>query len=163
MFQKGEKIIYGQTGVCVVEDICEKAFIKNQSKTYYVLKPLGIDNNVIYAPIQGGKVFMRRLITKPEAESLIDSIPEIVNSIPEVDFTKEEYIEKINNHSLEELVSLTAVIYAKKLSATRLKKRLHNVDEKYLKIGENLLFGELAAVLEIEFDKVQEYIENKIG
>lgn len=164
MFEIGDRVVYGQTGVCTVVDICEKEFIKKQKKKYYTLKPNNLDNNLIFAPFEGGKVFMRHLITKAEAENLIDSIPEIIKKIDcDTPIAKEEYIEKINTHSLEELVELTAVIYSKKLEVVRLKKRLNTVDEKYMKIGENLLFGELSQVLGITFDEVQKYIENRIG
>ena len=62
MFQKGDKIVYGQTGVCIVEDVVEKALIKNEKKLYYLLKPLFQQNNVIYAPVDSDKVFMRHVI-----------------------------------------------------------------------------------------------------
>lgn len=39
MFVKGERIIHSQTGVFVIEDICEIELIKNQKRLYYVLKP----------------------------------------------------------------------------------------------------------------------------
>ncbi len=39
MFQKGDKIVYGQTGVCIVEDVVEKALIKNEKKLYYLATP----------------------------------------------------------------------------------------------------------------------------
>lgn len=164
MFKTGEKIIYGQTGVCEVIDICEREFVKRQKKQYYVLKPISLDNNLIYAPTENGKVFMRYLITKEQAEELIDSIPKIVQKLSESnEITKEEYAEKINNHTLEDLVELTAIIYSKKLSVAKMKKRLNAIDEKYMKIGEGLLFGELSAALGIAFDDVQEYITKKIG
>ena len=163
MYKIGEKIIYGQIGVCAVADICEKTFVKNQKREYYVLKPLHLENNLIYAPVQDGKVFMRRLISKEQAENLIESIPQIVDNLSVTEeITKEDYIEKINNHTLEDLVELTAIIYSKKLSVSKLKKRLNAIDEKYMKIGENLLFGELAAVLDIPLDKVQWHIENRL-
>ena len=53
-------------------------------------------------------------------------------------------------------------IYSKKRNARTLKKRLNAIDEKYMKISENLLFGELAAVLEIPINQVQGYIEKRI-
>ncbi len=163
MFKIGDRVVYGQTGVCEVTDICEKVFIKNQKREYYVLKPFGMDNNVIYAPVKDNKVFMRYLITKTEAQKLIESIPSIVERLEDnAESTKEDYIAKINNHSLEELVELTAIIYSKKLNNTKIKKRLNAIDEKYMKIGENLLFGELSAVLEIPADKVPNFIEEKI-
>lgn len=163
MYKIGDKIIYGQTGVCQITDICEKVFIKNQKREYYVLKPHNLENNTIYAPVSDNKVFMRELITKSEAEDLIKSIPIIVEKLSKSEeATKEDYIAKINNHSLEELVELTAIIYSKKLSVAKMKKRLNAIDEKYMKIGENLLFGELSVVLGIPIDSVQNYIEYRL-
>lgn len=163
MYEIGDKVVYGQMGVCTIIDICEKIFIKRQKRKYYVLKPIEFDNNLIYAPIKNGKVYMRYLISKDEANRLIDSIPAIIDGISgEDEITKEEYIDKINNHSLKDLVELTAFIYSKKLNAQALKKRLNAIDEKYMKISENLLFGELAAVFDIPMSKIQEYIEKRI-
>ena len=164
MFKIGDKVVYGQTGVCTVTDICEKAFIKNQKREYYVLKPNNFDNNLIYAPKEGGKIFMRHPVTRIEAEALVDSIPNIIDKLSgEDEITKEEYVNKINNHSLEDLVELTAFIYSKKQNALMLKKRLNAIDEKYMKISENLLFGELSEALGISFDEVLPYIEKRIG
>ncbi len=163
MYKIGDKVVYGQVGVCTITDICEKVLIKRQKREYYVLKPVDFDNNLIYAPIENGKVYMRHLISKEEANKLIDSIPSIIDGLSgEEEITKEEYTKKINNHSLNDLVELTAFIYSKKRNAQTLKKRLNAIDEKYMKISENLLFGELAAVLEIPINQVQGYIEKRI-
>lgn len=164
MYKIGERVVYGQTGVCTVTDICEKEFIKNSKKTYYVLKPTGSEKDLIYAPVDGGKVLVRSLMTKNQAEELINSIPVIVSKAPNVDnITKDDYIAKINNHSPKDLVELTAIIYAKKLAVKEQKKKLNVVDEKYMKIGEKLLFGELSEVLGIPVDDVPDYIFNKIN
>ena len=40
MFKKGDAVVYGQTGVCIIEDIVEKTLIKNEKKKYYLLKPV---------------------------------------------------------------------------------------------------------------------------
>lgn len=163
MYKIGDKVIYGQIGVCTITDICERVLIKRQKCKYYVLKPLDFDNNLIYAPIENGKVYMRYLISKDEANRLIDSIPAIIDGISgEDEITREEYIQKINNHSLRDLVELTVFIYCKKRNAQAIKKRLNAIDEKYMKISENLLFGELAAVFDIPMSKIQEYIEKRI-
>lgn len=163
VFKIGDKVIYGQTGVCEIIDICKKEFVKNQKKEYYCLKPIFADNNMIYAPTVDSKIFMRSLINREQAENLIEKIPSIVEKNGQTqEGTKEEYLTKINNHTLEDLVELTAFIYSKKKSISKEKKRLNNVDEKYMKIGENLLFGELALVLDIPLDEVQKYIENRL-
>ncbi len=71
MFNKGDAVMYGQTGVCIVEDIVEKALVKNEKKIYYLLKPYYQQKNVIYAPVGSDKVNIRPVITTAEAESLI--------------------------------------------------------------------------------------------
>ena len=107
---------------------------------------------------------MRYVVSKKEANALIDSIPSIIENFSvDVEITREEYVEKINKHDLKDLVELTSFIYSKKLNVVKLKKHLNAIDEKYMKIGENLLFGELAEVLEIPLSEVQDYIEKRIG
>ena len=68
MYNRGEKIFYGQTGVCTVEDISEKEFKKGEPQLYYTLRPLYRSNNIIYAPVENAKVYMRRLISSDEAK-----------------------------------------------------------------------------------------------
>ena len=77
MFNKGDKVIYGQTGVCVVEDIAQRELIKNVKRLYYKLKPIYQQNNIIYAPAQSDKVFIRSIISREEAEELISKMPDI--------------------------------------------------------------------------------------
>lgn len=164
MYKIGERVVYGQTGVCTVADICEKEFIKNSRKTYYVLKPVGSEKDLIFAPVESDRVSVRSLMTKEQAESLINSIPKIVENVPSVDnITKDDYVAKISNHTAKDLVELTAIIYAKKLAVKEQKKKLNVIDEKYMKIGEKLLFGELAEVLSISIEDVPDYIYSKIN
>lgn len=163
MFQKGDKIVYGQTGVCIVEDVVEKALIKNEKKLYYLLKPLFQQNNVIYAPVHSDKVFMRHVITKEQAEELISLIPDIKEQMGKSDLSPEEYRAELCTHDCRDLVELTAQIYEKKKTARALKKKLGFSDEKYMRLAENLLFGELSTALDIPIESVPDYIEQKIG
>ena len=163
VFKIEDKVVYGETGVCLIEDICEKEFIKNQKKKYYVLKPVLNSCNLIYAPIENGKVPMRKIITKQEAEELLKSIPHILENMQEyTEVTFENYKEEIISHSPQKLVELTARIYNRKKSVQLQKKRLNSIDEKYMKIAENLLFGELAEALDINIEDVQKYISQTI-
>lgn len=163
MFNKGELVVYGQTGVCTVEDICEKELIKNQKRLYYVLKPINQENNIIYAPADSDKVFMRSVITRAEAEELISEIPEISENSDLFDDSKEEYRNYLSSHRCIDLVKLTSQIYRKKKSAQENRKKLGFVDEKYMRLAENLLFGELACALEIPVENVKDYIANKLN
>ena len=53
-------------------------------------------------------------------------------------------------------------IYAKKQEAARSQRKFGATDEQYLKRAEELLFGELAAALDISRDDVQPYIAARL-
>ncbi|HBN86196.1 MAG TPA: CarD family transcriptional regulator, partial [Clostridiales bacterium] len=75
MYQVGDLIIYGNTGVCKVMEITTRALDgKHKEQLFYVLEPL-YQNCTISAPVNSTKVFMRPVISKKEAERLIDNIP----------------------------------------------------------------------------------------
>ena len=114
LFAKGEKIVYGSTVVCEVTDICEKELIRNQKRLYYVLKPLYQQNNIIYAPVENGKVFMRAVMSAAEADDLILKIPEIMEKNPVNNFTQEEYRAELSGHKCDDLIRLTSIIYEKR-------------------------------------------------
>ena len=162
MFSKGEKVVYGSTGVCVIEDICEKELIRNQKKMYYVLKPIFQQNNVIYAPVNDGKVAMRPVLTAREAEELIARIPEIKEETTERDYSKEDYRTEFLPHKCADLVKLTSIIYEKRKTASQNNKKLGFMDEKYMRLAEELLFGELSVALDIPPEKVKDYIKERI-
>lgn len=161
MFAKGEKVVYGQTGVCTIEDITEKELIRNQKRVYYVLRPLFQQNNIIYAPADSDKVFMRPVMTAQEADELILKIPEIKKSARK-ELTAEDYKTELSAHESTSLVQLTAAIYEKKQAARAQKKKLGFSDEKYMRLAEDLLFGELSVALGIAVDDVTGYIESKL-
>ena len=77
MFQPGELLVYGSTGVCQVLSIDQRQDYVNgvkQSRLYYQLKPL-YQGGVIYTPVDNDKVVMRPVISREDAETLIDSSP----------------------------------------------------------------------------------------
>ena len=78
MFEVGEYIVYGCKGVCQVEEITHIDIPgSNKDRLYYVLAPLEDRNGKIYAPTDNAKVAMRKVITRQEAEQLIEEMPQI--------------------------------------------------------------------------------------
>ena len=160
MFNRGEKVFYGQTGVCIVEDISEKAFNKNLKGLYYTLRPIYQHNNIIYAPACSNKIFIRKIISEYEAQKLIETVPKLYKKALE-EQTEEDYNRALESHSCEELLELVIKIYSKKQAVKRTKK-LGLIDEKYLKRAEELLFGELAAALDISLEEVPKVLFEKL-
>jgi len=164
MYRVGELILYGNLGVCRVENIVERC-VDGIQKNFYELHPI-YQTCVVYTPVDNKKVFMRQIITRSQAEELIDSIVGIRPDICHIKAASQlsDYYEHfIDSHDCAELVKLTMSIYAKKKAAEHQHKKVGAVDERYMKKAEELLFGELAAALDIPRDGVREYIEKRIG
>ena len=166
MYNTGELIVYGSTGVCrVVELKMIKTSSNAKGQMYYVLKPL-YQNYTVSTPVDNKKVFMRHIISREEAERLVEMIPSIRaeayhNRSPQR--LAEHYKESISTHDCADLIELTMSIYAKKQYVEQQKRKFGAVDEKFMRRAEDLLFGELAAALDISRDEVRGYIEEKLS
>ena len=152
MFEKGEKIIYGKTGVCMVEDIAEMA-VPDGKRLYYTLRPMYQSGNVIFAPADSDKIFMRPIITKQDAEKLIEDVLKIRENA-----LSEEFSEETEIRSCEELLCFAIMLYERRKEARRMKRKLSFTYENRLHRAEQVLFGELAAVLEVEPESVPELL-----
>ncbi len=162
-FAIGDLIIYGETGVCRVDDIVEKEFA-GSVKQCYRLCPL-YQSCTIFTPADNENVYMRPIISRAAADALIESINTTVPEICTITAPRElseKYDKIIKLHDCGELISLTMSIHHKKARLIEQKKKLSAVDERYMKKAEELLFGELAAALGIEKSSVKEYIESKV-
>ena len=163
MYDIGSLIVYGSTGVCRVKDITTPDFSEDRNRLYYVLDPLYQDG-LIYTPVDTG-VFMRPVISKEEAQRLIELIPTMTTQAyheRSVQRLAEHYKEAISTHDCADLIELAMSIYSKKLSAEMSGKKFGQVDERFLRRAETLLFGEMAAALDIPADQVQSYIAQKV-
>ena len=166
MFQPGELVVYGTTGVCRVEAVTRlNAAGPDRDKQYYQLNPLHQDG-VIYTPVDNPKVAIRPIITQEEAEALIDLIPSMEAEIyhaPTLQALAQHYQSTVRSHDCRDLIGLMLSIYAKQKEAEAHKRRLGLVDERYRKQAERLLHGELSVVLGIPFEEVPTYIARRIS
>lgn len=164
MYQKGELIIYGGEGVCRVEGIGPITLSGKQTeKVYYTLSPL-FREGTVYTPVDT-TVFMRPIISKEEAHTLIKQIPSIQADIYEnrnLRFLNEHYQSYLQSHDCADLVQLIKAVYAKKQSAVEKGKKIGQTDARYMKRAEDMLHSELAVALGIDREQVVEYIDETI-
>ena len=161
MYQAGEFIVYGTNSVCRLESIGKPPFETEEDKLYYTLVPV-TGTETIYIPVDS-PVFMRPVISREQAETLVRDIPNI-----EVDhftshsmrLSSEHYQEVLQSHDCGDLVQLIKTVYAK---SRRSGRRLRQGDQRYRKRAEELLHGELSVALGIPFHEVPAYIESVIG
>lgn len=166
MFEVGDLILYGSTGVCELIDITILDFpYQEKNQNYYVLKPLYHQQCVIYCPVDNPKVFMRPIISEEEAKQLIDMIPNIEAEAYHSTGLRElinHYEAFMKTYNCADLIELTMSIYAKKKALEKQKRKFGAIDERFMKKAEKLLFGELAAALNLPKEEIPDYIVARI-
>lgn len=135
-----------------------------ESKMYQVGE-LIVYGGTIRIPVDS-KVFMRPVISRQEAEALIDAIPGMhAEACHERNFTQlaARYQQALGSHSCADLIELMMPIYAKKQYAESRKRRFGQLAARFMKRAETLLYGELSVALGIPFEEVQPYISSRIA
>ncbi len=164
MFEKGEYIVYGMTGVCLVKDIMKMDMDEDsRGKLYYVLEPTAVRGNRIITPVEGNKNVMRKIMTSEEAYSLIDEIKEI-KLLGITDDKQREliYKEALKTCDCREWVGIIKTLYLRKKDRMNRGKRLTEVDERYMKKAKENLYGELSIPLGIPAAQMEEFISARI-
>ena len=165
MFQVNDVIVYGAQGVCEIAAVEEKN-ISGAKKQYYVLKPVKDPGATIYAPTDNVQVLkkMRRLLTEQEINHLIDSMPAEENLWIVNDNERKECYKNIlagGDHSA--LIRMIKAIYAHKKKREAEGKRLHMVDDRFLKDAEQILFHEFQYVLKLNSkEDLMQYILDRL-
>lgn len=160
MYAIGEKIIYGENGVCTVSKVAPLDASGGSDKLFYHLEPL-IGSGVYFAPIDS-KAYMRPVMSREEAEALIDSIPSIKPAVcrdNRFNHVDAFYKELFRQHSCEALVSIVKGLYLRMNE----KKTKSSRAESTMKRAKDILHGELSIALGMEVFEVEDYIRERIG
>ncbi len=164
MFQIGDRVIYGGNGVCTIEGIqMIEVPHTDELKAYYIIKPFYQECR-ISVPVDT-KIFMRHIISPEEANALLDEIPR-VEAVPYYNSAlrqlQEYYEQKMSSHNCVDLIEMTLSLYQKKREMLAQKRKFGAIDERYLKRAEDLLFGELAVVLERQKSEIRDMVAARL-
>ncbi len=162
MFDIGEYVIYGVNGVCQIENVgTMDSGLKG--RIYYTLIPVYDKSRKIFTPIDNKKVMMRKILSQEEAQVFISRIPDIETIwIPDEKSREEIYKEAIRTGDCCEWMKIIKTIYLRKEDRIAKGKKVTEKDERYFRIAEDNLYGELAIPLNIEKDEVEQYISDAI-
>ena len=162
MFKVGDYVVYGNSGVCRVEDIGPIS-IGSKDKDYYTLVPVYGRNSRLYTVVNSDKVVIRPIMTKQESDALIDEM-ENIDALWIGDEKKREeiYKETIRTCDCKAWVQIIKTLYLRKMDRLARGKKVTSSDERYLHMAEDNLFGELAFSLKMPKEKVGEFISEKI-
>lgn len=168
MYKAETLILYGKTGVCRVEGTTSMTMHGEKTpRPYYVLRPL-YQKGTILVPVEhveSGRLNTRPIMSRSQAQSFIKSLPGLRaepyynQSLSQL---REHYRQQFGSCTGQELALLISSIYLKKREVERSRKKFSAVDQQFLDEAENLLFGELAASLNIGRDEVKSYIDKTL-
>ncbi|SEP87698.1 transcriptional regulator, CarD family [Lachnospiraceae bacterium RM5] len=163
MFKVNDLVIYGSNGVCKIIAVGKLDGMSND-KQYYTLEPYYAKASKYFLPVDNDKVVLRKILSKDEANALIDDIKNIgVLWISDERKRELDYKEAIKKCDPVELVKIIKTIYHRKEERLAVGKKITAGDEKYFNIAENSLYGELACSLDIDKDEVKDYIISKVN
>lgn len=160
MFASGDYVVCGNNGVCVIQDITTLNITGvDKHREYYLLKPVYLTGSTVYIPVDTADKAIRKAVSKQEALSFIDSIPDIP-LIPVADekTLEKTYKEYMHQNSLEGWLRLIKTIYLRKEKRIMKGNKVTAVDSKYFKQAEDFLYGELSVALNMSKDEVRDYI-----
>ena len=161
MFCVGEKIIYGENGVCTVDKIAPLDTNGSVSdRLFYHLTPL-IGSGKLFTPVDSN-AYMRPVMSKSEAEAFVSAIPDIdpaICSDNRFNHVDSFYRNLFKTHELEDLVK---VIKGLSLRLDEKKTRSSRA-EATIKRAKDILYSELSISLGIDLKSVESYITEKSG
>ncbi|MGN0555881.1 MAG: CarD family transcriptional regulator [Candidatus Fimenecus sp.] len=158
MYAVNDTVMYGQSGICKITEICDRKFGRETLK-YYVLRPVYGDNTVIYCPVDSDKVHIRKLLSADEVVALIREMPAQQGDWIENDnLRKEAQTEILRRGDHKELIALIKTLYRKRTETENSGRRFHRADAEAMAQAEKILYQEFAQVLDIAPDEVVPFI-----
>lgn len=159
MFSIGNKIVY-RDEVCTVVGIDEKY---RDNEDYLVLSSSRDDSLTIRVPERVATKLTRPLITKTEIEALIKKIPNI-KTIPISSWGRgAEYKELLSKGCHESIIKIIKTAYVRNQERADKRQKSNESDKQYFRQAERILYEEIAASLDIDYDDAREYIVSRVA
>lgn len=162
MYAIGEKIIYGEQGVCEVSAVGPVAMQGiEKGRLFYTLRPLA-GSGTIYAPVDS-PVYTSPVMAREEAEQFLAAIPSIEPSVcTESKVTRADayYKSIFSSHSRECLVAMLKGLSEQGSDRRRtLNLRLERIGKR----ARDLLGSEISAALDISAEEAQQRLSEALS
>lgn len=165
MLKCGDVVVYSATGVCLIEEICEKSFGGEKNK-YYVLKPLLQKSSTVFIPVNNARLTQKihPILSQEEFKGLFCSVAQRKPVRPESEALRhDKFIEILESGNRAALMLMVYDLRAFQKQQQENGRRLHLADERLLTSAENLLFEEIAYVFHIEKDAARDFLEKQFA
>ena len=149
MFQKDEYVFYGSGGICKISDIQTSPLEGMPAdREYYVMQSIHDKNGTMYIPVDNDKVFLRRLLSREEAETLLERIPSIeIITEENAKLLRAKYLEAMRTYQPSEWVRVIKTVYFRANDPGRQRQRLSETERNIAESAKRYLCTELSLSL----------------
>lgn len=166
-FQKGDCLIYGDHGICIIEDIREmKAAANIPSRLYVILKPVHDMNSTFYVPADNAELRdkMRDILSKKKIDALLSEVKDKVMRWVDDRNARGTYFREILKDGIQEkMLLMMRCIDLKEKELNMQGKKLPAADNDIYKKAERLVTEEFSYSLEIPPEAVEDYVRAALG
>ena len=160
----GTHVLYGKTGVCLVQERKDMR-IGKKSSFYYVLLPIGDGRSSVYVPCDNEELVarMRPLLTRDEIDTLLsDADMEQQPWLEDRTARSNLYRAVMADGDRRQLIRVICCLFRKKHERMEQGKRLSTMDDAALHECVRLIDEEFSMVLNIPSADVMDYILERI-
>ncbi len=155
MLKKDDYVIY-QKEVCQIKGKKLNEFTNRES---FILEPVNDSSLKLTIPVDNPN--LRELLTKKELEELLSKIPSIPVIEVEDRELEQEYRNLMRNENEEDLVRVIKTTYLRNKKRVDNNKKISDKDHHYFEMAEDLLYTEIAIILNISKEEAKEYLISK--
>ena len=152
LFHPGQLLVYGNIGVCKVEDVCTQHFFEDRvGKEYYTLHPFfAHSGDKIYVPTST-TASLRPVLDPQEAASLLDTLKTtdaaVFRSRSQTELTL-HYQNLMQENTMASKLRLFKELCQKEQLQKKKGRKLNPTDMHFYKLTEQLLSEEFALALD---------------
>lgn len=164
MFDVGEYIVYGQNGICRVEDITHPDISGyDDDRLYYVLVPERSRESRLFCPTDNTKVVLRKIVTAQEALEAIGEAESMEPLQVANDRMRDEcYKNVMKSCDLKQWIQIVKTLLMRKKEREAMGKKITATDERYLNAAQEVLFTEVAIATGKEKEEVKQLVFSAI-
>lgn len=145
-FKKGDYVVKGNDGVCLIDDVVEKA---ESGITYYMMHSIRDESEKIFLPLENEDK-IRPVLSEEDAIKLLNSARDLNDiEIPKERISADKYDKIIAKMDVETLLR-TILTAKKRINSKSQKGKKSTVDEHFLSLAKSRLSDEIAISLNIE-------------
>lgn len=165
MFHIGDTVIHRTDGVCKLVALVELEGAEPGVMCKYLhLAPRKDEDSCIYVPLDRADDILRPAMSKESAARLLAHMGEVdLMEIKNEKNREAEYKEILRSGDCLSVTGLIKAILERKEVRKAKKKCLPSVDERYLKLAENLICSELSVPLNLSLQQAEERIREVVG